>query len=129
MQIQFDVEISNTITFITFMAQHQSRLAKVTPSHTSSIQCSAIQHDQEHKLVTYSVQLAKSQHPLHIMGYGTPTPTPAEDHTYHAQVHGHYSPCVHSSSLHTSNLPLYIFSYPTEWTRSSVPRSTHPPAN
>jgi hypothetical protein len=38
----------------------RTTLAKVTQSHTSFIQCSAIQHDREHNLVTYS---SNSQNP------------------------------------------------------------------
>ena len=49
---------------------------------------------QRAHLVTYSMQHAKSQHPLHIMRYGTPTSTPTEDHTYHA-----YTATTHPANI------------------------------
>jgi hypothetical protein len=78
MQIQFDVEISNTIAFIDFFTVSNNTVTYVV----YTVQCYTTRSRAQ--TCYLQTQLAKSQHPLHIMGYGTPTPTPAEDHTYHA---------------------------------------------
>jgi hypothetical protein len=89
----------------------------------------AVLYNTIENLVTYSTQFAKTPaSPAHHGIRNTVTHTSGRSHLPRLSICPLFTLHTLPTITH-KHLTPYIFSYPTEWTRSSTPRSTHTTTN